>query len=243
MKDSIGSYLISKLRGREHLNISKPHLGKTTHLGKEGSQAKPHMPVYWWRVGKGAPWSIPNSIQSDYKFGCKHLLKMPKLQVWSWSTFWGCPMSCIEFGIWWWLKDAYKYIHVSMYVTIWWPNMKKWDISIRQRRQLFQAANFCKNGRLRSEAYKGLEKNPIFNGKKTNQPIGGSVAGSQVTMPRSKSLGRLARILPRIGARWFHVTWNDWNWEKMVWNHMEFCDDNWGERYSRWPGVCSFFWS
>jgi len=27
----------------------------------------------------------------------------------------------------------------------------------------------------------------------------------EVTMPRSKSLGRLARILPRIGARWFHV--------------------------------------
>lgn len=40
-------------------------------------------------------------------------------------------------------------------------------------------------------------------------------------MPRSKSLGRLARILPRIGARWFHVTWMSLDWEKMVGNHME----------------------
>ncbi|CAK9062796.1 unnamed protein product [Durusdinium trenchii] len=27
----------------------------------------------------------------------------------------------------------------------------------------------------------------------------------EVSMPRSKSLGRLAKILPRVGARWFHV--------------------------------------
>lgn len=80
MKDSIGSYLISELRGTEHLDISKPHLGKTTHLGKEGSQAKLHMPVSCWRVGKGAPWSIPNSIQSDYKYGCKHLQRCPNFK-------------------------------------------------------------------------------------------------------------------------------------------------------------------
>lgn len=60
-------------------------------------------------------------------------------------------------------------------------------------------------------------------------------------MPRSKSLGRLARILPRIGARWFHVTWNDWKWGKNGGELYGICDDNWGERHCRWFGVSSFF--
>ena len=112
-------------------------------------------------------------------------------------------------------------------------------ISIRQRRLYLKAATFEKNGKVK---VRGLTSGP---GKKshlqweTNQPThrGSSVARSQVTMPRSKSLGRLARILPRIGARWFHVTWNDWNWGKMGGESYGICDDNWGERYSRWPGV------
>lgn len=61
-------------------------------------------------------------------------------------------------------------------------------------------------------------------------------------MPRSKSLGRLARILPRIGARWFHVTWNDEIWEKNGGGiHMESAMTIGEGDVPDGPGVSSFF--
>lgn len=42
------------------------------------------------------------------------------------------------------------------------------------------------------------------------------VAVGQVSMPRSKSLGRLAKILPRVGAKWFHAPWHSNNGSMMA---------------------------
>lgn len=171
MKDSIGSYLISKLRGREHLNISKPHLGKTTHLGKEGSQASEWIGGVLVREHHGASQTVFNritnmaaSISKDApNFKCGLGLLFGDAQAWIWYMV----MTPVQ--------DAYKYIHLCISVTIWWPNMKKRDIRLRQRRLYLKAVNFWKKWKVKVRGWFGAwKKTPIFHGKQKNQPIGGS---------------------------------------------------------------------
>lgn len=114
MKDSTDSYLISKLRGREHLN----HIWERPHT-RANRDHKRNLTCQ----------CIGGVLVREHHGASP---KMPKLPVWSWSIFWGCPMILLNlvFG-----DDSgmttNKYMHFCIYVTIWWLNMKR---DMRQRR-------------------------------------------------------------------------------------------------------------